>query len=341
MPTTNPFTATGFDLQSMTLAINKIPDAQRVIGLTERLGIFSPRGIATTTFSVEELNGVLNLISSQPRGGPVPKNTTAKRKLRSFAVPHFPIEDIIRPEEVQNVRAFGSENMLENVASVMARKLAEMRRKLELTREYLRLNAMKGIVLDADESTIYNFFTEFGLSQVDQSFELDQSGTDVNERCREALRYMRTNLKGDTMTGAVALCSPEFYDALIIHSSVKDAFKYFQTQQNQTLSSDVSGAFVFAGIRFEPIESSTTDAAGTARKFIAANDAMLVPLGTRETFQEVIAPADFMETVNTIGIPFYAKQSPGKFDRFTDVHAQMNVLPMCTRPEVLLRLTLT
>lgn len=339
--TTNPFTATGYDLISMTMAINKVPDAQRVIGITERLGIFRSNPISTTTFSVEELNGILNLLQSQPRGGPVPKNTTAKRKLRNFAVPHFPLEDVIRPEEVQNVRAFGSENMAETVASVMARKLAEMRRKHDITREWLRLNALKGIVLDADASEIYDFFTEFGLTQQSQSFELDQAGTDVNEECRTALRYIRTNLKGDTMSGAYCLCSPEFYDALIVHSSVKDAFKYFNTQQGQNLSADVSGRFTFAGITFEPIESSTTDPDGTERKFIAANEAMLFPLGTTSTFQEVIAPADFMETANTMGLPFYAKQEPMKFNRGTEVHTQMNVLPMCTRPEVLLRLTLT
>ena len=339
--TTNPFTATGYDLISMTMAINKVPDAQRVIGITERLGIFRSRSITTTTFSVEELNGVLNLLQSQPRGGPVPKNTTAKRKLRNFAVPHFPLEDVIRPEDVQNVRAFGSDNMTETVASVMARKLAEMRMKHDITREWLRLNALKGIVLDADASEIYDFFTEFGLTQQSQSFELDQSTTDVNEECRTALRYIRTSLKGDTMSGAIALCSPTFYDALIKHSSVKDAFKYFNTQQGQNLSADVSGRFTFAGIAFEPIESSTTDPDGNARKFIADDEAMLVPLGTSSTFQEVIAPADFMETANTPGLPFYAKQEPMKFNRGTEVHTQMNVLPMCTRPEVLLRLTLT
>jgi hypothetical protein len=339
MASTNPFTATGYDLISMTMAINSIPDAQRMIGRTEQLGLFTPQPITTTSFTVEKLNGVLNLLVSQPRGGPAPKNTTAKRELRSFAVPHYPLEDVIRPDEVQGVRAFGTENQAETVAGVMARKLAEMRMKHELTREWLRFQALKGIVLDGDGSTLYNFFTEFGLSQETQSFELDQAGTDVNSLCRAALRYMRTHLFGDIMTGARAFCSPGFYDALILHASVKDAFKYFQT--NQSLSTDVSGSFTFAGIAFEPVESSTTDPAGTARKFIADNEAMLFPIGTRSTFQEVIAPADFMETANTPGLPFYAKQEPMKFGRGVEVHTQQNVLPVCTRPGAVVRLTLT
>lgn len=335
----NPFSATGFDLISMTRAINKVPDAARLIGRTEQLGIFTANPISTTTVMVEQMNGVLNLLTSVPRGGPAPKNTTAKRSMRSFTVPHYPLEDVILPHEVQNVRMFGSESNAETAANVMARKLGEIRMKHDLTKEWLRFQALKGIVLDGDGSTLYNFFTEFGLSQQTQSFELDQSTTDVNEQCRIALRYMRTHLQGDMMNGARAFCSPEFYDLFIKHSSVKDAFKYFATQQQ--LSGDFSGQFQFGGITWEPIESSTTDAAGTARLFVATNEAMLFPMGTTTTFQEVLAPADFMETANTQGLPYYAKQEPMDFNRGTKIHTQMNVLPICTRPEVLLRLTHT
>lgn len=339
--TTNPFSATGFDLISMTQAINRVPDGARMIGRTDRAGLYAnSHGIATTTIEVEEMNGVLNLVTSKPRGGVADKNTTGKRKVRNFRVPHFPIEDVIRPEEVQDVRMFGSDNQAETAANVMARKLAEMRRKLDLTKEWLRFASLKGILLDSDGSTLYNFFTEFGLSQQTQSFELDQSTTDVNEQCRIATRYIDTHLLGDVLTGYMAYCSPTFYDAFIKHSSVKDAFKYFQNT-NQTLDANLRGRFNFGGIVWEEVASSTTDSAGVARKFVTDDKAILFPLGTNECFEEVYAPADFMETANTIGIPYYAKQEPLPFNRGVNVHAQMNVLPICKRPDVLVELTLT
>ncbi|MBU6956103.1 major capsid protein, partial [Hahella sp. HN01] len=58
-----------------------------------------------------------------------------------------------------------------------------------------------------------------------------------------------------------------------------------------------------------------------------------------DTFATHCAPADFNETVNTIGKPLYAKQEPRKFGRGTDLHTQSNPLPMCRRPGVLVRLT--
>jgi hypothetical protein len=58
-------------------------------------------------------------------------------------------------------------------------------------------------------------------------------------------------------------------------------------------------------------------ATGT-RRFIAAGEAHAFPLGTVDTFGTYFAPADFNETVNTLGQPLYAKQEPRKFERGTD-----------------------
>jgi hypothetical protein len=62
-------------------------------------------------------------------------------------------------------------------------------------------------------------------------------------------------------------------------------------------------------------------------------------VGTVDTFGTYFAPADFNETVNTLGQPVYAKQAPRQFDRGTDLHTQSNPLPMCHRPGVLVKLT--
>lgn len=332
----NIFSGGGFDLIALTAAINRVPDAARYIGLTERYNIFRPAPITSTAFSVEEYNGVLNLILSQPRGGPAAKNVSGKRKLRNFAVPHYPLEDIIKPDEIQNVRAFGSESQAETLANVFAKKLSEMRRKHDLTREWLRFQALKGILVDGDTSTIYNYYTEFGISQNIVDLDLDVSSSDINGLCRDVLNTIEDNLKGDMMDGVVAFCSRDFYKDFINHANVKAAFQYYSTAQQ--LSGDFRKQFEFAGITWVPVGASTTDPAGTARKFIEDGYAYAVPLGTLETFQEVIAPADFVETVNTPGLPFYAKQEPMKFGRGVEVHTQMNILPIVTRPECLVKI---
>ena len=139
----------------------------------------------------------------------------------------------------------------------------------------------------------------------------------------------------DVYTGILGLCSRTFYDAFIGHPNVREAYKYFSTTQQ--LSADVSKNFTFAGVTFIPFNANTTSPDGTVRKFVTDHSVHFIPQGTQNTFVEVNAPADFMETVNTPGLPFYAKQEPMKYNRGIEVHTQMNYLPFCARPELLIR----
>jgi hypothetical protein len=118
---------------------------------------------------------------------------------------------------------------------------------------------------------------------------------------------------------------------------VKEAFRYY-TVNNQNLAGDYRRRFVFAGITFLEYIASATTPDGSPHKFIADNKGHAIPMGTAGTFFTYYAPADFNETVNTIGLPVYAKQEPRKHNRGWDLHTQSNPFPICLRPEVLVTL---
>jgi hypothetical protein len=283
------------------------------------------------------MSGVLNLLPTQPVGAPGTLGTVGKRKVRSFVIPHIPHEDTVLPEEVQGIRAFGSETETDALANLLAQKLQTMRAKHAITLEHLRMGALKGVILDADGSTLYDLYSEFGITAKAVSFALGSAATEVLLKVLEVKRHIEDNLKGEFMTGIMCLCSAGFYDAFTTHAKVKEAYMYFQ--RNQQLGNDYRTGFTFGGVTFEEYRGQATDAAGTVRKFIADDEAHFFPIGTASTFRTYFAPADFNETANTLGLPLYAKQEPRKFGRGTDLHSQMNPLPLCMRPEVLVKAT--
>ena len=67
----------------------------------------------------------------------------------------------------------------------------------------------------------------------------------------------------------------------------------------------------------------------------------MVPKGVPELFITRFAPADYEETVNTEGLPFYAKQYSSQNGKGRHLEVQMNAISICTRPKALRRLTLT
>jgi hypothetical protein len=320
-------------MAALTAAINILPNRY---GRIENLGLMPARPVRQRQIIVEEMNGVLNLLPTLPPGSPGTVGTRGKRALRSFVIPHIPHDDVVLPEEVQGIRAFGSETETEALAGVIARHLDTMRNKHAITLEHLRMGALKGVILDADGSVLYDLFDEFGIAQQSVNFALGNGNTNVKEKCIKTLSLIEDNLKGEFMNGVHCLCSPEFFSALTGHAKVEKAFETWQ--QGAILINDVRRGFTYAGITFEEYRGQATDIAGTVRRFIAPGEAHAFPLGTVDTFASYFAPADFNETVNTVGQPLYAKQEPRKFDRGTDLHTQSNPLPMCHRPGVLITL---
>ncbi len=332
MPVINPFETDAFSMAALTAAINKLPNRY---GRLEQMNLMPAEGVRTRTILIEELNGVLNLLPTRPLGAPASLGAAGKRKVRSFVIPHIPHEDVVLPEEVQGLRAFGSETELGALAALVAQKLQNMRNKHAITLEHLRMGALKGVILDADGSVLYDLYSEFGITPKVVNFALTTASTEVLLKCLEVKRHIEDNLRGEFMSGIHCLCSPGFYDALTTHAKVKEAFMYFQ--RSQQLGNDYRTGFTFGGITFEEYRGEATDAAGNVRKFIADDEAHFFPLGTASTFRTYFAPADFNETANTLGLPLYAKQEPRKFGRGTDLHSQSNPLPLVLRPEVLVR----
>lgn len=328
----NPFSNDAFNMVALTAAINKIPNNY---GRLEQLNLMPAEGVRTRTILIEEMSGVLNLLPTMPVGAPGSLGTQGKRKVRSFVIPHIPHDDVVLPEEVQGLRAFGSENDLEALSNLIAKKLQNMRNKHAITLEHLRMGALKGVILDADASTIYDLYSEFGITQKTVNFALTTNTTEVISKVLEVKRHIEDNLRGEFMTGIMCLCSQGFFDALTTHSKVKEAYQRWQN--GQILFTDNRTNFSFGGVVFEEYRGQATDAAGNVRKFVADDEAHFFPLGTASTFRTFYAPADFNETANTLGLPLYAKQAARKFERGTEVHTQSNPLPICLRPEVLVK----
>jgi hypothetical protein len=329
----NPFSNSAFNMMALTDAINILPNNY---GRAESLGVFRTKSTRFRHIAVEERNGVLNLLPTQLPGAPATVGVRGKRAVRTFTIPHIPHEDVVLPEEVQGIRAFGSETELMSVSDVLTDHLQNMRNKHAITLEHLRMGALKGKILDADGSVLLDLFSEFGITEKTINFALSTATTDVKAKCLELVRYVEDNLKGEYMTEIRALVSSEFFDALTSHAKVKEAYERWQ--DGAAFRSDMRSGFAFAGVTFEEYRGQATDPDGNVRRFVAANQGHAFPMGTLETFVTYFAPADFNETVNTLGKPLYAKQEPRRFDRGTDLHTQSNPLPMCLRPSVLVKL---
>jgi hypothetical protein len=195
------------------------------------------------------------------------------------------------------------------------------------------MGAIKGNVLDADGTSLFNLFTIFGQTETTVTFTF---GTDdVKTKCHEVIRAMRTALGADTYSEIIAFCGDTFYDNLISDTTVTPAYANWSSNvflRTTELNAMDSSGFPFGGITWYNYRG---DIGGTA--WLAATEARFVARGVRNLFLHHMAPADFMETVNTRGQMVYAKQQRMPFDKGIEIHGQSNPLIICTRPKSLIK----
>ena len=213
-----------------------------------------------------------------------------------------------------------------------------MRRKHAQTREYMEMNALRGIVKDGAGTTLYDYFTEFGLQKISVDFVLGTAGTSVQTKVRTVLRSIEDNLLGETMTSAHALVSSEFFDKLISHAKTEDAYKFFSATGGQPLREDMRRSFPFAGVLFEEYNGSVTLSNGTTERLIPAGEGIAFPLGTYDTFTTYGGPANLLETANTVGLPLYARKQMDTKGRWIDLMTEASILPVNKRPRLAIRL---
>ena len=336
MPTMDVFKADGFSMMQLIDAVNKhdfLP--QRLL----ELGLFELVFVNTPTVAIEERGGTLALVGTTPRGAPGKRKGEDRRKVHDLAVPHLAIEDQILADEVQSLRAFGSQSELMQVQELVNYRALKLRRDIELTHENFRLGAIKGEILDADATSIVNLFTVFGVTQLAEvDFDLDNASPAAGVLRKKITGVVRDVLKelkglGAGNTRIRALCSDTFWDDLIAHTEVRET--YLQWQAAAELRGGAAyGEFSYGGITWENYRG--TDDGTTVG--VAAHKCHIFPENVPGLFQSVFAPADYEETVNTPGLPFYARQAPdARYNKFTDLEVQSNPLMICTVPRVLIK----
>jgi len=333
------FRSDAFGVVPLTLAINNL---KFVPGFISSSGLFTESGISTTAFIIEEKNNILTLVPPTPRGGPGITLDKTRRNLRMLAVPHFEINDAIMAEEVQGVRPFGQETGTESVMTKVAERMQTAGQSLEYTQEHARVGAVKGIIVYKDGQTL-NLYNEYGIpvpANIDMNLDSTVADGSVRQKCAQIIRTMGANLDGVTFSSVEAICGDAFFDALIKHPEVRAT--YLQTQAAAELRTGyVAAGQVWGSFNFGSIQWTNYRGYVGAVPMIETNMAYLYPNGVPDLFKTVFAPADYIETVNTMGKPRYVKQYTMQNDKGVHLDTQMNALNICTRPLALQRAILT
>lgn len=336
------FNSDAFSLVAMTQAVEKLPFIPGYLG---SLGIFgNGEGVVGDMVSIDRRDMILTPIPTSQRGTEPTMGTTEKAKMRAFNIPRIAKADQVFAREISRLRAFGTEGDLVTAAMIILQKQSKLMMEYQLTMELHRLGALQGILLDTDGSTLYNWFTEFGISAPSEiDFNLDAASptegvlrTLISD---SVVRAIGRSLGAASNPGVriKALCGDSFFDSFVNHNDVRVTYKNWEAAANLR-EGTAWKEFSFAGVdwlNYKGTDDNSTVAIGSTKaKFFVT--------GVPGLYRRLNGSGEDLDTVDTLGREMYSILVRDlQRNQWVQPEIYSYPLHMCTRPETILTGKLT
>lgn len=336
MPSLDIFNDDAFSVQTLTAKVNNEPYRPGQIGAS---GMFEEEGVTTTIISVEERNGALSLVEPTSRGGPGETVGGEDRRLIPFEINHYERNDMVKADEVQNIRAFGTESEVEQVSDRVMSKVSRHLLDLDMTLEHQRVGAIKGIVTSKSGLVLHDLYSRFGIAvPAPVSLDLSNDTAKVDETLEKEVAWSIEDSLDSFYDHFHVWTGREFHLKLWGHKRIRETF--LATNGAGQLREAVPDTFTVGKFTFERYKTGAKAASSLGQSYIAHNEARVTPMGAPGLFLTRFAPADYMETVNTMGLPRYMKQIATRNGKGVEIEVQSNPISICTKPGALRKLTL-
>ncbi|MBP0440682.1 major capsid protein [Tianweitania sediminis] len=304
--------------------------------LLGNLNIFEPIYSRSRTIAIAERDRTMTMIPTSEMGAPPEELTPEGSKLRTFNTSRLAKGSTIYAAELAGVAALPFDVQTRDVTQEVSDRTQQILVDLEMTWEHMRFGAIQGKVLDADGTTIIDWYDFWGIEEPTEiNFALTTAGTDIRKKCRDVKRAMMKAARGAWNPGArvVALCGDTFFDALVNHPQYKET-KLGTDQASSLENIEGFSAVDFEGITF--INFRGTDDGSTIN--IATDKARFFPVGMRGAFKVGFSPAnEFKPFLNQRAREYYGlilADTSGR-DAWDRVEIYSYPLFICTRPEML------
>lgn len=331
--------ANSFETTEWTDAINEV---ENQYGFINSLGLFETYNTSEKAVVFDKTAHDITLLPQVNRGSHT-ATTGKERSVETYSLPlaYFKHVDSLGAEDIYRWRKPGMQDK-ETVERASAEKVQDMRYTADQTREYLKLQAMKGVFKTPDGTTVADMFSQFGISQQTQVFALGNNTTDVNGVIMALKRKVKAGLKTSTMSGVNVFCDEEFFDKLVNHANIK-AIYLLDSASNRTYRENtatyeqwgVMDMFSHKGVNFIQYNPTFKLPSGSTEDFLAANTAIALPAGARGLFRSYFGPSNKLSQVGQPGQEMFLRTYVDPRDEYVSFELEMAPLMFCTQPNSL------
>jgi len=329
--------------------INSIPD---VFGqLNAESDLFPEDGLSTPYVRVDIHDGVITALPVTEGGRPSTIARHEKGRGVIFEIPNVSHEDSVLANDLRSWLAYAARARVPEEALINKVEVRHKRNRLkfDITREVMKMSALKGQIRDGANTLLYDLYDLFNVEKRTVYFDLDDANFSVPEAFEQIISGTEDSLINDTMNGVEVRIAPEFYTRIIRHPSLEKFFantpamlQLLNIQREKSANSfrrviDINGVIV----REYRAKVKLWGDEGTTR-LLGATEGVSYPTGTLESHVTYAAPPlDIRELdgseAGTEDL-IHMTEEVMKHGAGLEWKYQMNALPIWQKPALLTQL---
>jgi hypothetical protein len=317
-------------------------------GYINSLNLFNVKSTSQTAIIFDRDYNTTTLLPQVNRGGKA-ATQGKERKADTFALKlaYFKHEDRLTGDDIQGHRQVGRTDE-ETIAHATAEKLGDMRMAWDQTQEYMKLQALKGVFKTPDGTVMADMYSEFGITQDTSDFLLGTSTTNVDAIIRQLKTKIAKNvMNGGAISGVEVLVDPVFFDKLISHASIKNAYQFYVNSGKQVLRDDLTDymkwgimdVFEHRGIKFVSYDATFNLPTGSSEVAFADSTGIAFARGVNDLFRGFNGPSAKMSGANQPGQELYMKTYVDPKDEYVELELEAAPLFFATRPASIIKVT--
>ncbi len=339
-----------FSYTSLQRVADNAPFVPQMLG---EMQVFESKPIDTRQVLIYEKDGGFAIIPITEIGAPDVQQVRRAGRMYGLETVRLSKKDTVRASELTGLAnmALAEPIRVRTAAELVAERTAQLKTDMEATKEYHRIAALQGKLLDADGSLVYNYFSQFNVPEP-AVVEIDFASNALGED--EALMYfqetffvpMRLALQSRWMpnTRIGALVGDQMWGKLMRNKAFRELYKLMlQTKQianemNPLAKNNNWETVYFGGIYWTNYRGST---GGEIE--IAPDEATLFPMGAKDVFNVYWGPGETFADATIKGRPEYLYVVPDERPAIADhVDILMRSYPLyaCIFPKALMRAAL-
>ena len=268
------------------------------------------------------MRGNTIIMEAIPSGAPRPDSSDESIHKLDVELKRFADTKTISVKDIRHLMSFDDpDKQAEAFATIIGRKAGLIKNKFTVTKEYMRLGAMAGVVKDGSGKTLFTFKDE-SVSALDISSSTNPEA--VFEEYEDDLVHEFGYVPDYEMMVDRTLFNGIWQYAEDKGQTKRDGVAK-KVKDNGITCIDYNGTII------RPVTNAYPDKFGNTRKFFENGKGILVPIGT-DAFQEFYTHAEHVDAMNGAPEEYFAKVKEKEDGSGVDLIGESVCIPINTRP---------